>query len=101
MDKLAMWLAAQRATIALAPAVLLVISECLQAVQGHTAAAADATDGAMPHAEQQLLVTRALDCSAAWFRLGVLFTMPASVFECVVRDWSRCTMPASALQCSV
>ncbi|NJR43650.1 MAG: hypothetical protein HC767_14370 [Akkermansiaceae bacterium] len=75
----------------MAPAVFAVISECVSSAQEGKqtphGASMDAQASAQDEqrqaevAENESILKRALECAAAWFKLGVLLTLPSSTYE--------------------
>ena len=92
---MAWWLQAQRTAIRMAPAVFAVVSESVSSAQSDKQAHAEANtsmdahanvhdeDAPAGNADSELLLKRGLDCAAAWFKLGVLLTIPGSAYEYV------------------
>ena len=93
---MAWWLQAQRTAISMAPAVFAVVSESVSSAQADKQAHDEANssmdanahsdrnteDAHAGNADSELLLQRGLDCAAAWFKLGVLLTIPGSAYEC-------------------
>lgn len=91
VDKVAWWLQAQKGAMAMAPAVLGVVAEGLDTVREpkqsndtspmDSQANGDCEDTQLQPADGEHVLTRGLHCAAAWFKLGVLLTMPSSSYE--------------------
>lgn len=93
VDKVAWWLQAQRSVVSMAPAVFSVVSECVSSAQADKQTQLGANTSMDAHtnsqdgdahtdcADSENLLKRGLDCAAAWFKLGVLFTVPGNKYE--------------------
>lgn len=92
VDKVAWWLQAQRGAVSMAPAVFAVVSECVSSAQAgkqtpdgtpmDAQTSSHDEEGQPEIAESENILKRGLDCAAAWFKLGVLLTIPGSAYEC-------------------
>lgn len=69
----------------MAPMVLPFVTECISKpnATGMNGSHADNQPAGISTSSRSLL-QRSLACASAWFRLGVLFTLPAQAFECAL-----------------
>lgn len=92
VDKVAWWLQARRSVGGMAAMVLPFITEC---VSKPDAGALPSHEGNQQHAVEDTrrsFMQRSLACASAWFRLGVLFTLPSAAFECALSSMCTCSV---------